>query len=201
MQKFTYRRLALAAVTALAGLQAMPAAAQSEPLIGQIACAGFDFAPDGWLALNGQLLSISSYQTLFSLLGTRYGGDGVATFGLPDMRGRTLIHQGIGTGLTSRTMGQSGGQENTTLAVTNLPPHSHTFAPLGSSNDATSQSPSGKVAANKSRTTLYAEPTNTVPMQAGTTGSTGSATAISNMQPYVTVNCFIAVEGLYPTRP
>lgn len=179
----------------------MPAAAQAtEPFLGQIMCAGFNFAPVGWARLDGQLLSIAQNTALFALLGTTYGGDGRTTFALPDMRGRAIISDGQGPGLTNHTIGEAGGQETTTLNVANLPPHSHTFAPLGSTNDATSISPAGKVASSKARTTLYADPANTVAMQASSTSVVGGGIPINNMQPYVTINCFMAMQGVFPSR-
>jgi microcystin-dependent protein len=202
MQKISYRHLALVALTAFTGLQAVPVAAQAtEPFLGQIMCAGFNFAPNGWARLDGQLLSISQNTALFALLGTTYGGNGVSTFALPDMRGRTIISDGQGPGLSNHTVGEAAGQENTTLNTTNLPPHAHTFAPLGSTNDATSVSPAGKVASTKARTTLYADPSNIVPMQASSTGTTGGGLPFNNMQPYLTINCFIALQGVFPSRP
>ncbi len=112
----------VAAALGLALCLGSPAQAQSQPFIGQIACAGFNFAPQGWAPLEGQLLPIAEYDALFSLLGTTYGGDGQTTFGLPDARGRVLIHQGAGPGLTPRQMGSSGGQESTTLSQRRCPP-------------------------------------------------------------------------------
>lgn len=198
LKESSHRIVALA--VALAGMQALPAAAQSEPYIGQIMCAGFNFAPRGWAELDGQLISISQNTALFSLLGTQYGGNGQTTFALPDMRGRTLIHAGQGPGLSGRVQGESAGSEANTLAVANLPPHAHGFAPLGSTNDATSVSPAGKVAASKARTTLYAEPSNVVAQAPSVTGTAGNGVPVNNMQPYLAVKCFIALQGVFPPR-
>lgn len=98
-----------------------------DPFIGQINAFGFNFAPRGWATCNGQLLPISSYTALFSLLGTMYGGDGRTTFALPDLRGRTPVHQGTGPGLSQKSMGEKGGSETTTLTISNLPSHNHTI--------------------------------------------------------------------------
>lgn len=187
-------------VSTLACLQPLPAAAQAEPLLGQIMCAGFNFAPRGWAELNGQLIPIAQNTALFALLGTQYGGNGQTTFALPDMRGRMLLHAGQGPGLSPRDQGETGGSESNSLAVVNLPSHAHTFAPLGSTNDATSVSPAGKVAASKARTTLYADPTNVVAQAAGTTSATGNGVPFNTMQPFLTVKCFIAMEGIFPSR-
>lgn len=187
-------------LAALAGLQALPAAAQSDPMIGQMMCGAFNFAPRGWAEMNGDLLPISENDALFSLLGTTYGGDGQTTFALPDTRGRAVLGTGAGPGLQNRTLGEAGGSEAVTLTVANLPQHTHPFAPLGSNNDATSISPAGKVPAAKARTTLYTEPSNTVTQAGGNTGVTGGGQAVANAQPYLTVKCFIALYGIYPSH-
>jgi microcystin-dependent protein len=93
--------------------------------LGEIELFGFGYTPNGWAPCNGQLMSIAQNSALFSLLGTTYGGDGMNTFGLPDLRGRVPINQGAGPGLTSRTMGESGGWESFTLTVPQLPVHTH----------------------------------------------------------------------------
>ena len=99
-----------------------------ETFLGTILSFGFNFAPRGWLLCYGQLLSISQNSALFSLLGTTFGGDGVNTFALPDLRGRSLVGQGQGIGLTNIEMGQISGTENTSLLITNMPGHTHALA-------------------------------------------------------------------------
>lgn len=103
------------------------------PFLGQIQAFGFNFAPRGWSFCQGQLMSISQNTALFSLLGTAYGGNGVQTFGLPDLRGRTLIGQGNGPGLSPYVLGQIGGAENVNILISNMPAHTHvaTFTPSG----------------------------------------------------------------------
>jgi microcystin-dependent protein len=180
---------------------ALPAQAQSEPLLGQIMCAGFNFAPRGWAQLDGQLLPINTNTALFSLLGTQYGGDGRTTFGLPDMRGRAVLHQGQGPGLTQRRIGERGGTESNTLTTGQLPAHTHSFAPLASSERGSTTSPSGAVpAAAKKATSRYAPGPGDTTMAEGTTGATGGNQSVDNMQPFVTVNCFIALQGVFPSR-
>jgi microcystin-dependent protein len=95
--------------------------------LGEIELFGFGYTPNGWAACNGQLLPISQYTALFSLLGTYYGGNGVNTFALPDLRGRVPINQGTGPGLTNRVMGETGGSEYFYLSVPQLPVHTHTI--------------------------------------------------------------------------
>jgi microcystin-dependent protein len=202
MLKISRHTIAIASLSALAGLYSGPAAAQVEPYIGQVMCAGFTFAPRGWAEMNGQILPIAQNTALFSLIGTMYGGNGQTTFALPDMRGRAILHVGQGTGLTERWQGEQSGSEANTLSIGQLPPHAHSFAPLGSTLDATSVSPAGKVAASKARTTLYAEPqpANLVAMTPSVTSTAGGGQPVNNMQPYLTLRCFIALEGIYPSR-
>jgi microcystin-dependent protein len=172
----------------------------SDPFLGQIMCAGFNFAPKGWAELNGQLLPIAQNTALFALLGTQYGGNGQTTFALPDMRGRVLIHPGQGPGLTLRDQGESAGAEQVTLNNGQLPAHTHTVTPQGSPNDATLMSPANGVPATKARTTLYAPGPGTVPMSPVLTSPAGSNAPVPVMQPYVVMRCFIAMQGVFPSR-
>lgn len=190
---------AVAVTLSLLGLH-RNASAQSEPFIGQIMCAPYNFVPKGWAALNGQLMSISQNTALFSLLGTTYGGDGRSTFALPDMRGRVLIHTGQGPGLTNHNLGDASGAEQVTLNSAQLPAHNHTVTPLGSSADATLSSPANGVPSTKARTTLYAPGPGTVAMSPVLTSPAGSNAPVPVMQPFVTVNCFIALQGIYPSQ-
>lgn len=191
----------VAATLGLALCLASPAQAQSQPFIGQIVCAGFNFAPQGWAPLEGQLLPIAEYDALFSLLGTTYGGDGQTTFGLPDARGRVLIHQGAGPDLTFRQMGSSGGQETTTLSQAHMPAHNHGFAPMASSGAGNSTTPQGNVLATspvtKSRFTPGSGDTT---MSGSVTAPAGGSQPIDNMGPSLTTNCFMALYGIYPSR-
>jgi microcystin-dependent protein len=195
-------RTSCAAVLAMSlmGTHGSASAQASDPFIGQIMCAGFNFAPRGWAELNGQLLSISQNTALFSLLGTQYGGNGQTTFALPDMRGRVLLHTGQGPGLTQRDQGESAGSEEVTLDNAQLPAHNHTVTPQGSTSDATLMSPANGVPATKARTTLYAPGPGTIPMSPVLTSPAGSNAPVPVMQPYVVVKCFIALFGVFPSR-
>ena len=102
-----------------------PSRNSADPLLAEIIMFAGNFAPRGWAFCDGQLLAVSQYSALFSLLGTTYGGDGRTTFGLPDLRGRTAIHPGTGPGLTNRQLGAKGGSENNTINITQLPTHKH----------------------------------------------------------------------------
>ena len=99
----------------------------TSPWLGEIALVPFNFAPVGWAMCNGQLLSIAQNTALFSLLGTTFGGNGTSTFALPDLRGRAPIHAGQGSGLTSRVMGEVGGEESHLLGVVEIPSHRHSL--------------------------------------------------------------------------
>jgi len=191
--------LAAVAVASLAPLQA--AQAQSEPFIGQIMCAGFNFAPKGWARLDGQLLPISQNTALFSLLGTTYGGNGISNFALPDMRGRALLHDGQGLGLSPHVEGAAEGQETVTLTTAQMPIHAHTVTPLGSSADATQVSPANAVPASKARTTLYAPGPGTISMAPVLSSPAGGNQPVPIAPPTLTVECFIATVGVFPSRP
>ena len=122
--------LGLRAIIALQGAYPSPSGGlPSVPYIGEIRWVAFNFAPGGWAFCDGQLLAISSYTALFSLLGTTYGGDGRVTFGLPDLRGRSPLHAGLGPGLTNRNMGEKGGMETVTLTTDEMPSHTHAITP------------------------------------------------------------------------
>lgn len=168
----------------------------SSPFLGEIQMFGFNFAPRGWAFCDGQLLSIAQNTALFALLGTTYGGNGQTTFGLPDLRGRVPLHRGQGPGLTNRTLGELSGSENVTLLTTQMPAHNHLLA--CNSDDPNAGSPAGKFPASS-----------TSPIYASTSNSNMAPTAVSlaggnqphpNMQPYLTVNFCIALEGIFPSR-
>ena len=172
--------------------------AGAEPLIGEIQWFAGNFAPRGWALCDGQLLQISSHSALFSILGTTYGGDGRTTFGLPDVRGRTMIHAGNGPGLTSRRLGDRGGTETQALTINQLPAHTHTLKASGGS--ASAMSPAGNVLASPGRTRLYDSGVANVNMNASAVTSTGEGEGHNNMQPYNTLNCIIALVGTFPSR-
>ena len=102
--------------------------AMAQPFVGQVIAVGFNFAPVGWFLCNGQLLPISQYDVLFNLLGTTYGGDGISTFGLPNMNGRAPLCMGTGSGLSTYVLGQAAGTESVTLLSNQVGLHSHTLA-------------------------------------------------------------------------
>ena len=166
-----------------------------EPFLGQIQAFGFNFAPRGWAHCNGQLLPISQNEALFSLLGTTYGGDGRTTFGLPDLRSRVPVHQGQGTGLSNRPMGQRSGVEAVTLSAAEMPSHNHSLHGIKKAGQ--SAGPEYGVVRDD-----YAPSSGTPNVSLGTNTvmPTGGNQAHYNMQPYLVINYCIALEGLYPSR-
>ncbi|MEZ4523296.1 MAG: tail fiber protein [Thermomicrobiales bacterium] len=164
----------------------------SEPFLAEVRIVGFNFAPRGWAFCDGQILPINQNQSLYSLLGTTYGGDGETTFALPDLRGRTPIHVGNG-----HQQGQKAGEETHTLSVNEMPQHTHPA--MTSSAQPSSPVPEGNVLA-ASLNELYADPSNLVDLQAGTVRNVGGGQAHENMQPYLALNFCIALQGLFPSR-
>lgn len=170
---------------------------------------GGNFAPSGWAMCQGQLLQISQNSALFSLLSTTYGGDGVQTFALPDLRGRTPIGFMQGRGLSNYNLGQVGGSEQNSLLLNNMPPHNH--AVTGSvqppvNSDATNSDSPEATFLGPSNTNAY----NSLPSPGVFGGKmsvdlqtavAGSGQPVNNIQPYLAVNYIICTQGLYPSRP
>jgi microcystin-dependent protein len=171
---------------------------QAEPFIGEIKWVAFNFAPRGWALCDGQLLPINQNQALFALLGTTFGGDGRTTFALPDMRGRTPIHVGQGPGLSQYVLGQEGGEESHTLTVSEIPWHDHPA--MASNAEATAVSPAANVFAAKSRVPLYGPGPANIDMSASAIVAAGGSQPHNNMPPYITLNCVIALQGIFPSR-
>ncbi len=171
-----------------------------EPFIGQIQPFGFNFAPRGWAKCDGQILPINQNTALFSLLGTTYGGDGRTSFGLPDLRGRAMLHEGHGPGLSDRTLGEKGGSETNTMNITHLPSHTHGVTMPVTTDDATSEEPNGRVLALASANAFADTPGNGEFYRAFDTVSTGNGQPINNMQPFLVINVCIALQGVFPSR-
>jgi microcystin-dependent protein len=172
----------------------------ADPYIGQIILFGGNFAPLNWAFCDGSLLSIAEYSALFSLLGTTYGGDGVTTFALPDLRGRAPLHFGPtqGPGLSPYVQGQTGGSESVTLVTGNLPAHNHPVTVGVSANSASVGRASGAIYAGA---TLYDSAANASGALGGVSAANaGGSGAHNNVQPYIAMNYIIALEGIYPSR-
>jgi len=162
----------------------------SEPFLAEVRIVGFNFAPRGWAFCDGQILPINQNQSLYSLLGTTYGGDGRTTFALPNLRGRTPIHVGNG-----HSQGQKGGEETHTLNPVEMPQHKHSAA--ASSSTANSPIPQGNVLAAANN--VYADPANLTELHPDTVESVGGQ-GHDNMQPFLVLNFVIALQGLFPSR-
>lgn len=194
------RRLVVIALGAISLLTLAPMAqaqAGSEPYLGEIIAVPYNFAPRGWAFCQGQLLSIAQNQALFALLGTTYGGNGVNTFALPDLRGRSALSSGQGPGLSNYTLGQNGGEESVTLLVSQMPAHNHTVqASTAIGNQA---SPAGNAWAAQGRAPIYSATANTT-MSPGSTSLAGGSQPHDNRSPYLTLNYVIALQGIFPSR-
>jgi len=176
--------------------------------IAEIIMVPFNFSPKGYAACNGDLLPISQNTALFSLLGTTYGGDGKSTFALPDLSGRVPVGDGQGPGLSLRSQGEQGGEETVTLLVSEIPNHTHIIkerplAPLaGGANN--THNPVGNYPGIPASQASYSatQSTGTIPIQ-GTlvAGPAGGGLPVNNMQPTLTVNFLIAMQGVFPQRP
>jgi microcystin-dependent protein len=153
---------------------------------------GGSFAPSGWAFCNGQLLPISGNETLFQLIGTTYGGDGVNTFAMPDLQGRIPIHVGTGYAL-----GDKGGTETVTLTTTQIPGHTH--VPLCQSANNASSSPANNVWAPTTANLYTASAANTN-MNASAIASAGGSQPHENMMPYLVISFIISLFGVYPSQ-
>lgn len=169
-----------------------------EPFIGQIQLFGFNFAPRGWAFCEGQLLAISQYTALFSLLGTTYGGDGRTTFGLPDLRGRVPIGPGTGPGLSTYRWGQKGGQERVTLNINEIPSHTHTM--MATTVAGSSSNPSGMLLAETGALDKEYGTGALTAMNNQAIGQMGGNQPHNILQPYLAVYYCIALVGVFPSR-
>jgi microcystin-dependent protein len=172
----------------------------ADPFVAEIRILTINFAPKGWAFCDGQLLPISQNTALFTLLGTTYGGDGSLNFALPNMQGSAPMHPGQGTGLSLHDLGETGGSDTVTLTESEMPAHTHT---LGAAiSQALVKLPGANVAMAHSRNgNVYQDtPGNLVAMNLNAIGLAGSSQPHNNMQPYLTLNFCIALQGVFPPR-
>jgi microcystin-dependent protein len=169
-----------------------------EPYIGEIKMFAGGFAPRGYALCDGQLLAVSQYDALFSLLGTIYGGDGRTTFGLPDLRGRVPIHAGSGPGLTPRQIGSKSGTENVTLTLNEIP--SHTHQPKASDDTNVGTDPAGNVTGHPVANIYRSPPDNNLNMATQAVANAGNSQKHTNLMPFQCINFIIALTGIYPSR-
>jgi len=169
------------------------------PFLAEIIMFGGNFAPRGWAFCDGQLLPISQYSALFSILGTTFGGDGRTTFALPDMRGRVPVHPGNGPGLTDRRLGQKSGSETVTLTVSQIPSHNHTIG--ATEEDGNTNEANNHILANSQVNMYYnGEPEGGIALRSNSVRNTGGGQSHNNMQPFLCVNFIIALQGIFPSR-
>jgi microcystin-dependent protein len=172
----------------------------ADPFVAEIRIFPFNFAPKGWAMCNGQLLPISQNTALFSLLGTTYGGDGKSTFALPDLQGSVPLHPGQGPGLGLYDLGQVGGSEFVTLLQSEIPAHSHNV--VASASTANRTAPAGNSVARATGATPYiAAGGATTSLAPQALSVAGSGLPHNNLQPYLTLNFCIALQGVFPPRP
>jgi microcystin-dependent protein len=174
----------------------------SDQFIGEIRLFGFPRVPDGWLACNGSLQSITNFDVLYGLIGTTFGGDGISTFGIPDLRGRVPLSYGNGPNLTPRVMGQSFGEPTHTLLTTEMPSHSHAL--LSTTRPGTTATPAQSVhlaTSNTSTKPLYAPQASvsSYSVMAPSLTNSGNSLPHDNMMPTLTCNYCIAYSGIYPS--
>jgi microcystin-dependent protein len=162
----------------------------ADPFLSEIRIFSFGFAPRAWAMCNGQVLPINQNQALFSLLGTTYGGNGQTNFALPNLQGRTPIHRGNG-----HSLGEPGGEQSHTLTQAEMPTHTHALN--GTSTPADTNAPTGGYLATINN--AYGPAQNLVAMGPTALTSTGGSQAHLNMQPYLTLNFCIALQGIFPS--
>jgi microcystin-dependent protein len=167
----------------------------SDAYTGEIRMFGGNFAPAGWDFCEGQLLPISEYSALFNLIGTTYGGDGVNTFALPDLRGRLPVHMGFDANGNGYVMAQSGGTENVTLTSAQIPQHAHIVqgSPVGGSSNPSGDTFGGGQA-------VFSSSSPSVKISPSTVAQTGGSQPHTNLMPYLCVSFIIQLIGIYPSQ-
>ena len=172
----------------------------SEPFIAEIRIFAGNFAPRSWAFCDGQLLPIAQNTALFSLIGTTYGGDGRTTTALPNLQGRAPMHPGRGPGLTSRRLGQRGGSDTISLTEAQMPNHTHTLKAYQRPGDLAS--PANRALARVRGGNAYQTNTSAklASMSSQSLLSAGGSQSHNNMQPFLTINFIIALQGIYPSR-
>ena len=172
-----------------------------DPFVAEIRIFPFNFAPKGWAFCDGQILPLSQNTALFSLLGTTYGGDGKSNFALPDMQGNVPMHPGQGPGLSLHDLGETGGSDSVSLLESEIPSHSHTmmaFTGLGNRLTPIANSISRETGATSFVPSTANPPT--FNMSSNAVAPAGGDQPHNNLQPYLTLNFCIALQGVYPPR-
>jgi microcystin-dependent protein len=170
-----------------------------DPFVAEIRIFPFNFAPKGWAFCDGQILPLSQNTALFSLLGTTYGGDGKSNFALPNMQGNAPMHPGQGPGLSLHDLGETGGSDTVSLLESEIPSHSHILRADSDSADQPAPSPARSLA--RSTGGFAWNPTFAqTSFNDNAIAPAGGDQPHNNMQPYLTLNFCIALQGVYPPR-
>ena len=164
------------------------------PFVAEVKIISWNFAPRGWAFCNGQLQAINQNQAMFSVIGTAYGGDGIRTFGLPNLQGRTPVH--VGGQLGSKSIGTTGGAEQHTLILGEMPAHIH--SQQGTTQAASTDTPGGNLVAQGAQ--IYHAPADLQPMASDVIGFTGGNQPHENRAPFLVLNFIIALTGIFPSR-
>lgn len=175
----------------------------AEPFIGEICCFGFNFAPRDWAKCDGQLQSIAQNSTLFAIIGTTYGGDGVTTFALPNLQGRVPMHWGAGPAGFTTVLGEPTGSTTVTLTTSQLPPHNHQISTASAqTQDSRTANPSmtSYLSQIKGAALYVTSPTINAAFSPRAISLSGGSQPHENMQPYLALNFCIALFGVFPTR-
>lgn len=171
----------------------------SDQYLGEIRMFSGNYAPKGWCLCDGRLLNVSAYQALFSLMGTAYGGNGTTTFGVPDLRGRALLHQGAGATGTQYPMGQMAGQESVALNAIQIPGHTHVVQADPVVAEATGTTPTNAFWGSGPNN-AYSNVAPNAQMASGLCATTGNGAGHPNMMPFLVINFILALQGIYPSR-
>jgi microcystin-dependent protein len=172
----------------------------ADPFVAEIRILPFNFAPKGWAFCDGQLLPISQNTALFSLLGTTYGGDGKSTFALPDLQGNAPMHPGQGPGLSLHDLGETGGSETVSLLESEIPAHSQQAMCAAGFAGGDTNVINGNAFAKSTNGNVYAAAASMISMNGLCLAPAGGDQPHNNMQPYLTLNMCIALQGVYPPR-
>jgi len=180
----------------------------SQPFVAEISIFAFNFAPQGWALCQGQLLPISQNTALFSLLGTSFGGDGKSTFALPNFQDQAGVSTGQGPGTSAYVVGQTAGAPTVTLLQTELPAHNHSFncttstgTTVTSNGNQLATGQAGDIVTGITNAAMYVPAAVTTTFVGNEITITGSSSPHNNMQPFLTLNFCIAMQGVFPARP
>lgn len=171
-----------------------------DPFLAEIRIFPFNFAPTGWAFCDGQILPLSQNTALFSLLGTTYGGDGKSNFALPNMQGNAPMHPGQGPGLSLHDLGETGGSETVSLLESEIPSHSHVMRASPDQGDNVLVDSTVSLASSTGGTLYVSGSPPLVQMNGNALSPAGGDQPHNNMQPYLTLNFCIALQGVFPPR-